>query len=90
MGMIYKDTLTLLQRKYGAKIHNPIHKSECFCFVGYDGEKYFQLDSYGSSKRLNTDKISQQTQFDRECALYIAQILIDWFDLKRDLNLDKE
>lgn len=87
MGMIYKDTLTKLPNTC-AKVHNPIEKSECFGFTGEDGQKYFQLDSYGSKTRKNPNQKSQQTQFDRECALYLTRIFIDWFDLKQDL--DKE
>lgn len=90
MGMVYKDKLAHLKHNSYSKVHNPIERSECFCFVGYDGEKYFQLDTYGSKNRQNPNQKSQQIQFDRECALYITKILIDWFELRRDLDLDKE
>lgn len=83
MGMIYKDTLTKLENTC-AKVHKPIERSECFGFTGEDGQKYFQLDSYGSKTRKNPDKKSQQTQFDKECATYIVNILIEWFDLEID------
>lgn len=88
MGMIHKDRLIKLPNKTCKTPHKPIEKSKCFCFIGDDGQKYFELDSYGSKNRQNPNQKSQQTQFDRESALYLTKIFIDWFDLKQDL--DKE
>ena len=90
MGMIYKDRLIKLPNKINAKVHKPIEKSKYFCFIAEDGQKYFQLDSYGSKNRQNPNQKSQQTQFDRESALYLTKIFIDWFDLKQDLGKEQK
>ena len=46
------------------------------------GEKYVQLDTYGSPSRKNPDQPSQTLQFDRESAAFFAKLLISEFDLR--------
>lgn len=47
-----------------------------------DGEKYFQIDTYGKTDRINPEKISQSFQLNRQTASYLANLLIEVFDLK--------
>ena len=45
------------------------------------GEKFFQIDTYGSEGRQLKDKVSQSIQFDKESALELVGILINEFIL---------
>lgn len=40
-----------------------------------DGEKYFQIDTYGRSDREMPDKISQSIQLDQESAARLTELL---------------
>jgi len=46
-----------------------------------NGEKYFQIDMYGSSERQISGKVSQTIQFDKSAAEKIVEIL------KREFNI---
>ncbi len=47
-----------------------------------NGEKYFQIDTYGSNDREIPEKISQSFQLDRKAAEYLVNLIIKEFDLK--------
>ena len=66
------------------KERNSIHSkvfSTYTCF-SEDGEKYFQIDTYGKPEREMPEKISQSVQFDKFAATYFVNILIKEFNLK--------
>lgn len=46
-----------------------------------NGEKFFQIDTYGRIEREMPEKISQSIQFDKETAKYMVNLLIKEFDL---------
>ena len=46
-----------------------------------DGQKYFQIDTYGKSDREIPGKISQTIQLDKECAKFLVEKLRKEFDL---------
>lgn len=66
------------------KNKNHIHdKVEATYSVFEDnGNKYFQIDSYGKSTREVPGKVSQSLQIDRKAAEVIVDIVIAEFDLK--------
>lgn len=45
------------------------------------GEKYFQIDTYGRSDRIETEKASQIIQFDEKSAKELIKLLIKEFDI---------
>ena len=83
--MICKDTLKYLSNKNGKK-QDTVIKGECFGFV-YNGEKYFQIDTYGRKNRQNPNQKSQQIQLDKRSTTYLINILIEYFDLEIDLKV---
>ena len=44
-------------------------------------DKYFQIDTYGSSTREMKDKISQSIQVDKEMAKELIKLLMDTFEI---------
>jgi hypothetical protein len=46
-----------------------------YCFPVCDGEKFFQIDMYGSPDREFQEKISQTIQFDKVMAKKLIDIL---------------
>ena len=45
------------------------------------GEKYFQIDTYGRSDRIETEKASQIIQLDLESAKALIRLLLDEFNI---------
>lgn len=60
------------------KVHAPT-RCTFFTFDGDDGQRYLQLDTYGSSTRKYVDKVSQQMQFNRESAIQLMAALRECF-----------
>jgi hypothetical protein len=50
-----------------------------YCIFEKDGEKYFQIDTYGSENRENVGQPSQKIQFDRKFAKELVSLLISEF-----------
>ena len=65
------------------KSRNTLHEkvSSTYTVFEKDGQKYFQLDTYGRDDRENPEKISQSIQLDEETARYLVRLLIQEFDL---------
>lgn len=65
------------------KSRNTLHEkvSSTYTVFEKDGQKYFQLDTYGRDDRENPEKISQSIQLDEETARYLVRLLIREFDL---------
>ena len=66
------------------KERNTVHDQVYATYTVFDnsGEKYLQLDTYGKPACENPEKISQSFQFNREVAAYLANLLIEEFELK--------
>lgn len=66
------------------KERNTIHDQVYATYTVFDnnGEKYLQIGTYGKPARENLEKISQSFQFNREVAAYLANLLIEEFELK--------
>lgn len=45
------------------------------------GEKYFQIDTYGRSDRIETEKASQIIQLDIDSAKALIRLLLDEFSI---------
>lgn len=50
-------------------------------YVDQDGNKYFQIDTYGSEDRKIKNKISQSIQLNKESASKLIEIIKQEFDL---------
>ena len=46
-----------------------------------DGEKFFQIDTYGRSKRVETEKSSQIIQLDESSAKELIKLLVKEFNI---------
>jgi hypothetical protein len=55
------------------KIHDKVDATY-FTFIDMDGNKFFQIDTYGREERAIPNKISQSFQIDRETALYLIEL----------------
>lgn len=66
------------------KIRNNVHNEARGTYTVFEenGEKYFQIDSYGSNKREMTEKISQSFQLDKESAKFLVNLLVKEFNIK--------
>lgn len=66
------------------KERNSIHDEVLATYTVFNdnGEQYLQIDTYGKADRENPEKISQSFQFNRRTASYLANLLIEVFDLK--------
>ena len=78
MALIKKGHMQQLDKD---RIH--IHKTTEATYSVFleNGEKFFQIDTYGSEGRQLKDKVSQSVQFDKESALELVGILIKEFML---------
>lgn len=78
MALLLKTKLVKLD-----KYRNTIHKPTTATYTSFEegGNKYFQIDTYGSEDRLMTEKISQSIQFDKSTAKKIIDILKTEFNL---------
>lgn len=65
------------------KVRNSIRSdSECTYSVFYcDGDKYFQIETYGSKERQVKNQPSQNIQFNKELAAKLINILKKEFDI---------
>ena len=65
------------------KERNTVHDQVYATYTVFDnsGEKYLQIDTYGKPACENPEKISQSFQFIREVAAYLANLLIEEFEL---------
>jgi hypothetical protein len=54
-------------------VHQPV---DCSCTIfEIDGQRYLQLDTFGSPTRKLKDKVSQALQFDRDGARRLRELL---------------
>jgi hypothetical protein len=63
--------------RYG--IHGTVNAT--YFFFDYNGERFFQIDTYGSSDREMQGVPSQKIQFDKETAKLIIEILQKGFNM---------
>lgn len=56
------------------RIHDQVDATY-FTFTDNNGNKFFQIDTYGREERAIPNKISQSFQIDRETALHLIELL---------------
>jgi len=59
-------------------IQDEVHRAT-YCIFEKDGEKYFQINTFGSANREDTWKSSQNIQFDGKFAKELVSLLINEF-----------
>jgi hypothetical protein len=66
------------------KQRNTIHQDVNTTFTTFevDGEKYFQIDTYGKINRDMPEKISQSLQFNKKSAQYFINLMAKEFNIK--------
>jgi len=73
MALIVGDELKKINKSKNA-VHRQT-KATYSVFIDTNGQRYFQLDTYGSTEREFPEKISQSIQLDKETAKYLIQLL---------------
>ena len=74
MALIARFTETAKDRN---QVHDPV---ECGYLVFEDGgERYLQLDTYGSPDRVVPGKVSQSIQFDAQAAAALKRLIDQTF-----------
>jgi hypothetical protein len=71
MALVHKLQSAMAER-------NSVHAEvECLykSFTDANGDRYFQLDTYGSPNRQESDRPSQSIQFDSEAAAQLVKII---------------
>lgn len=66
------------------KSSNNVHRvveSTYTVFKDSNGQKYFQIDTYGSENREIKNKVSQSIQFDDETAHFLIKLISKELDL---------
>jgi len=79
MALLNKRNITRLD-----KSRNRVHESvdvTYTSFLGSNGEKYLQIDTYGTDSREIKDKVSQSFQFDRATGEFLIELLKKELDL---------
>lgn len=66
------------------KNRNTVHKPTVATFSVFeeDGQKYFQIDTFGTEDRVMREKVSQAIQIDKSMAKKLVDILRNEFSLK--------
>jgi len=72
MARIFTDKLVKMDKKIN-KVHEEVYGT--FTVFVKDGEKYFQLDTYGKPDREMPEKISQSIQFDEVAAKQLIELI---------------
>ena len=78
MALVTKENFTKADKERNM-LHNKV--SATYTTFTSDGEKYFQIDTYGSSNRELKDKISQSIHIDKEMAKELMKLLIETFEI---------
>ncbi|MBO8161848.1 MAG: methionyl-tRNA formyltransferase [Thermosipho sp. (in: Bacteria)] len=79
MARIVKDYLTR-NNKERNRVHEIVEASY-LTFIDDKGNKFFQIDTYGTKYRKLKNKLSQTIQFDKETAKELIEILKKEFNL---------
>lgn len=77
MARIEKDRLKKIMKERNS-VHQVVQAT--YTVFDYDGERYFQIDTYGKDDREIPDKISQSIQIDQHMAHELIKLLTDAFD----------
>jgi len=61
-------------------VHDEVHAT--YTVFEINGNKYFQIDTYGRADREMPEKISQSIQFDNDSAKYLVNLLVKTFNFR--------
>lgn len=78
MALITKNNIKKIDKDRNS-VHSKVRAT--YTVFTSEGEKYFQIDTYGSPTREMKDKISQSIQIDKETAKELIKLMIDVFDI---------
>ena len=78
MARLNLDTIKKIE-KDRVSVHTKV--TTTYSVFEKDGEKYVQIDTYGTGDRVIPEKISQSIQFDRASAKFLAELLEREFNL---------
>ena len=78
MARIIKDRIYKTEKERN-NIHQDVQAS--YTVFEKDGERYFQIDTYGKDDRMMPEKISQSIQIDKEMASTLIDLLKQTFAL---------
>lgn len=78
MALIIEENFDKLE-KVRNTIHQPVQST--YTVFEKEGQKYFQIDTYGAANRKMPEKISQSIQMDRSMAECIVKLLKREFKL---------
>ncbi len=78
MALITKDNIKKIDKERNS-VHGKVRATYTVFTSG--GEKYFQIDTYGSTTREMKNKISQSIQFDKVMAQELIKFMKDTFDI---------
>jgi len=78
MAQISVQSMDRLEKQRNT-VHEEAHAT--YTVFEMDGEKYFQLDTYGRTDREFPEKISQSIQLNRDSARQLVRLLIETYDL---------
>ena len=72
MALIQPNSFSRIEKSRNA-VHKPV--SATFTVFDDSGQKYFQIDTYGTNERIMPEKVSQSLQIDKKMALMLVDIL---------------
>ncbi len=78
MALITKDNIKKIDKDRNS-VHSKVRAT--YTIFTSDGEKYFQIDTYGSPTREMKGKISQSIQIDKETAKELIKLMMNEFDI---------
>lgn len=78
MALIKEKNIRKLEKTRNT-VHQPVEST--YTIFENEGEKFFQIDTYGSQDRKMPPKISQSIQLDKRMAEYLIKLLKREFDI---------
>lgn len=78
MAQISKESFEKIEKQRNT-VHEKVHTT--YTVFEMNGERYFQMDTYGRIDRECPEKISQSIQLSKENAQFVVDLLVDTFEL---------
>jgi hypothetical protein len=78
MALITANEFTRIEKN-----RNSIHKPTSATYTSFEenGNKFFQIDTYGSEERIMKEKISQTVQLNKKMAEKLVEVLRKEFNI---------
>jgi hypothetical protein len=78
MALVSKDNLVRITKER-VSVHKPARA--VYLVFDLEGEKFLQIDTFGSEDRIYHEKCSQSVQFDKEMAVFLVNLLKKEFNI---------